>query len=82
MIKMITTFLFQVMHELRLILPHQGYDPTTTDNDIALLKLKVPIEYNIAVQPVCLPRHEEIPRLNCIITGWGETRGQMLLSNT
>ena len=43
-------------------------------NDIALIRLKQPIEFNNFVQPVCLP--ESATKENDILwaTGWGETK--------
>ena len=65
----------QAVHEVALIIPHEDYDPTTTNNDIALIRLRTPIQYTVAVQPVCLPRSAETENTLCIISGWGDTRG-------
>lgn len=48
-----------------------------TVNDIAVLKLKTPINFGNTVQPVCLAGEDEkIPdNTEGIVTGWGMTKG-------
>ncbi|OWK49547.1 Nephrin [Lonchura striata] len=52
---------------------HPGYDPSTKDNDIMLLKLLAPAAISERVRPVpvasCLPR----PGTACVTSGWGAT---------
>ncbi|NWQ72647.1 KLK14 protein, partial [Neopipo cinnamomea] len=52
---------------------HPGYDPSTKDNDIMLLKLLVPAALSPRVRPIpvasCLPR----PGTACLTSGWGAT---------
>ncbi|NXS23092.1 KLK14 protein, partial [Mystacornis crossleyi] len=52
---------------------HPGYDPSTKDNDIMLLKLLTPAVISDRVRPVpvasCLPQ----PGTTCITSGWGAT---------
>ena len=51
------------------------YSSETLDNDIILLKLKEPLEFNFFVQPACLPNEETEPEVNtrCLVSGWGTT---------
>ncbi|KAK5638495.1 hypothetical protein RI129_012790 [Pyrocoelia pectoralis] len=57
------------------ITPHPNYDPTSYSNDIAIVKLEIPVEVTDYVRPVCL-WSEEID-LNSIVgkqgtvVGWG-----------
>lgn len=57
---------------------HQSYDPTTLVNDIGIVKLSKPIQFNKNIQPISLghtnPRNGEA----VIVSGWGLTsvRGQ------
>ncbi|KAI1903866.1 hypothetical protein AGOR_G00031630 [Albula goreensis] len=37
------------------IILNESYDPDTNDYDIALLKLRKPVQFSSSVQPVCLP---------------------------
>ncbi|XP_015207382.1 ovochymase-1 isoform X2 [Lepisosteus oculatus] len=55
------------------ILRHKDYDPKTHKNDIALLKLEKPLDFNNCVRPVLLPTIELQPSKLCTVTGWGTT---------
>ncbi|XP_030921593.1 kallikrein-14 [Geospiza fortis] len=52
---------------------HPGYDPSTKDNDIMLLKLLSPASISDRVRPIpvasCLPQ----PGTTCVTSGWGAT---------
>merc|ERR1712048_54839 len=70
--------------EVELIIPHDGWDAETLENDIAMLKLRTPIKFTRTVQPACLPTSQEDapvvdPEKNqnfkCYISGWGKTKG-------
>ncbi|XP_054905442.1 acrosin [Poeciliopsis prolifica] len=57
------------------VIVHEKYDFNTSNNDVALLVLKVPIVFTNYVQPCCFPtsmNHQLSLNLsNCFITGWG-----------
>jgi len=55
---------------------HQRYNPTTTLNDIAVIKLAKPFTINAAVQPACLPAEgEAVPdAAQGTVAGWGLTQ--------
>ena len=57
------------------IIIHPNYNPPATafDYDVALIKLKEPITFNLNVRPVCLPTMDFPPGTNCYVTGWGYT---------
>ena len=42
------------------MLAHEGYDPSTIENDISLIKLSEPLEFNEFVQPVKLAETGEM----------------------
>ena len=48
---------------------------TQYNNDIALIRLKVSLEYCREVAPVCLPDTDISPGTVCVTTGWGLTQG-------
>lgn len=64
--------------EVERVILHPGYLGTFVDNDIALLELSVPVEYDDYVRPACIPEgssfNEEGQYSNCYITGWGYTQ--------
>ncbi|XP_023690752.1 coagulation factor VII-like [Paramormyrops kingsleyae] len=58
------------------IVKHQHYNAKTSDNDIALLRLRAPIVLSPYAVPVCLPRREMAERELWAVTlhtvsGWG-----------
>jgi transmembrane serine protease 3 len=55
---------------------HERYNPDTTLNDIAIIKLAKPIKFTSAVQPACLPSPGEVVGENIegTVAGWGLTR--------
>ena len=53
------------------IYKHTGYDPVAIENDITILKLTKPVEFNKYVQPACLPGPEPQPDENVVLIGWG-----------
>ncbi|XP_064632709.1 chymotrypsinogen A-like isoform X2 [Lineus longissimus] len=60
------------------IVIHHVYGYTdTSPNDIALLSLDKPLEFNEYVKPVCLPEIDEsfADHPDCWVTGWGQTYG-------
>jgi transmembrane serine protease 3 len=55
---------------------HPQYNPTTTLNDIAVVKLERAIKFSSAIQPACLPASGEQVSDNAdgTVAGWGLTR--------
>jgi transmembrane serine protease 3 len=55
---------------------HPAYNPDTTMNDIAVVKLATPIKFTSTVQPACLPAiGEAVPDgTEATVAGWGLTR--------
>uniref|UniRef100_A0A8C4SXH0 Transmembrane serine protease 5 n=1 Tax=Erpetoichthys calabaricus TaxID=27687 RepID=A0A8C4SXH0_ERPCA len=58
------------------IIYNEKYHHRSHDNDIALMKLKLPLNFTDTVRPVCLPQYEEefAGGTRCWISGWGHTR--------
>jgi len=63
----------QVIRARRLIL-HRNYKPSTTENDIAIIKLEKAFRLNNCVGLVCVPNSDVRPGTDCWITGWGTLR--------
>lgn len=53
------------------IIVHKNFNPSTLQNDIALMKLKRPIIFNANVSPICLPDFDFAAGTTCYVTGWG-----------
>ena len=50
---------------------HESYNPSTINNDIAILKLKTPLTFNDKVQRACLPEATFVPTGKAVASGWG-----------
>lgn len=60
------------VREASKIIMHPKYDPNTDRNDLVLIKLKYPLEYNDYTAPVCLPApKEDFENTICTVSGWG-----------
>jgi secreted trypsin-like serine protease len=57
------------------VIVHEKYDHLSNYNDIALILVDRDIIFSKTVQPVCLPEEDALPGDNCVVTGWGSTRG-------
>src|SRR5262245_33690916 len=65
------------------IVIHPNYGNST--NDIAILKLKEPIKFTSAIQPVCLPvagdKNSWPDGTMAVVAGWGRTVGKPSLND-
>uniref|UniRef100_A0A8C3T5I4 Peptidase S1 domain-containing protein n=1 Tax=Chelydra serpentina TaxID=8475 RepID=A0A8C3T5I4_CHESE len=57
---------------------HPRYNPASKDNDIMLIKLLIPANFNKDVQPLDLPTSCPSPGDECVISGWGTTKSPQL----
>lgn len=57
------------------VISHPYYNSRNFNNDITLLKLSSPVQFNTRVAPVCLASSStSIPSgTKCVTTGWGRT---------
>jgi len=53
--------------------PHPNYNETSIENDIALLHLSSPLNYNSKVQPIALATVNPPAGSSVTLTGWGYT---------
>ncbi|XP_060097920.1 vitamin K-dependent protein C [Heteronotia binoei] len=63
------------------LVPHENYNKSSSDNDIALLHLAHPVFFNKYVLPICLPvknlAEQELMKegTQTVVTGWGTQSG-------
>ncbi|KAL3876848.1 hypothetical protein ACJMK2_034652 [Sinanodonta woodiana] len=66
----------ETTHRVSQIIIHPQYNSTTVKNDITLLQLIEPVQYNDYVRPICIPpsaRRVANTTSSCYSTGWGDT---------
>ncbi|XP_077184775.1 transmembrane protease serine 12 isoform X2 [Paroedura picta] len=65
-----------IRSRVRAIIFHSEFNILTFQNDIAIFKLARSIEFNIFIQPICLPDGPLVmtPETPCYIAGWGNTK--------
>lgn len=65
-----------VLREVGTVTVHPNYNSQTIDNDVALLKLTAPIEFDNVQQPIAFHGQDERVEAGDVlrVTGWGSTR--------
>ncbi|XP_039629524.1 trypsin-like [Polypterus senegalus] len=53
---------------------HPGYSSWTIDNDIMLIKLQSPVQFNEYIQPIQLANNCAPAGSQCLVSGWGNLR--------
>ena len=68
------------MNLLQIIKCVPGYDSTTLENDISLLRFSSPVKIDNYTAPISLPPAGDdligIDGSSCVISGWGTTAGK------
>ena len=61
--------------KLRQVLVHPDFDPSSFENDVALLQMASPVSYQANILPACLPQKGEYkPGTTGWVTGWGRMK--------
>ncbi|KAM9456166.1 transmembrane protease serine 2 isoform 1-T1 [Clarias gariepinus] len=65
------------------VISHSGYNTDTSTNDIALMKLRTPLQFSSSIAPVCLPNSglDFSTSRTYYVTGWGATSNGGFASN-
>ncbi|KAL1123630.1 hypothetical protein AAG570_002706 [Ranatra chinensis] len=70
----VTTDSAAVMRAVSSIIRHRNFDVNSYNHDIALLRLRKPVEFSKNIRPICLPPPEMDPSGKTgTVVGWGRT---------
>jgi len=59
--------------DVRTFWNHENYNPTTIENDIAVIRLEDPLDFDSYTQPIDLWNETYISSELCVVSGWGKT---------
>lgn len=64
-----------VTRNIRRVIVNRAYDPATFENDLALLELDTPIQFDAHIVPICMPddNTDYVNRM-ATVTGWGRLK--------
>lgn len=70
----VTTETTAIMRAVSAIIRHRNFDSNSYNHDIAMLRLRKPVEFGKTIRPVCLPQETTDPSgaMGTVI-GWGRT---------
>lgn len=54
------------------IIYHEQYDPYTIENDVALIRLRQPVQFSDKIQPIPLATKDPAPGTTVLVSGWGD----------
>ncbi|KAJ8687184.1 hypothetical protein QAD02_022978 [Eretmocerus hayati] len=65
-----------VTRNVKRVIVNRGYDPATFENDLALLELETPIQFDAHIVPICMPDDKTTNFVNktATVTGWGRLK--------
>ncbi|RZF33359.1 hypothetical protein LSTR_LSTR007704 [Laodelphax striatellus] len=64
-----------VSKNVRRVIVHRQYDPATFENDIALLELESPVQFDSHIVPICMPQDDDdFTGRMATVTGWGRLK--------
>lgn len=49
-----------MMRAVQTIIRHKNFDPDSYNHDIAILKLRKPVQFTKQIRPICLPKSKSI----------------------
>lgn len=58
---------FRIMERIK----HPDFKYPSKYNDIALVRMNAPVQFNNYIRPACLPQSKSIDKKNVIASGWG-----------
>ncbi|XP_011870286.1 PREDICTED: mucin-5AC isoform X2 [Vollenhovia emeryi] len=64
-----------VTRNIRRVVVNRGYDPATFENDLALLELESPVQFDEHIVPICMPEDGiDFTGRMATVTGWGRLK--------
>ncbi|XP_029172443.1 serine protease lint [Nylanderia fulva] len=64
-----------VTKNVRRVIVNRGYDPATFENDLALLELESPVQFDEHIVPICMPNDGiDFTGRMATVTGWGRLK--------
>ncbi|XP_076241545.1 transmembrane serine protease filzig [Calliopsis andreniformis] len=64
-----------VTKNVKRIITYKGYDPATFENDLALLELESPVQFDDHIVPICMPEDGiDFTGRMATVTGWGRLK--------
>jgi len=64
-----------VTKNVRRVIVNRGYDPATFENDLALLELESPVQFDEHIVPICMPEDGiDFTGRMAMVTGWGRLK--------
>lgn len=64
-----------VTKNVRRVIVNRGYDPATFENDLALLELESPVQFDDHIVPICMPNEGiDFTGRMATVTGWGRLK--------
>lgn len=64
-----------ITKNVRRVIVNRGYDPATFENDLALLELESPVQFDEHIVPICMPDDGiDFTGRMATVTGWGRLK--------
>ena len=64
-----------ITKNVRRVIVNRGYDPATFENDLALLELESPVQFDEHIVPICMPKDGiDFTGRMATVTGWGRLK--------
>uniref|UniRef100_W8AMR4 Serine proteinase stubble n=1 Tax=Ceratitis capitata TaxID=7213 RepID=W8AMR4_CERCA len=64
-----------VTKNVKRVIVHRQYDPATFENDLALLELESPVQFDTHIVPICMPNDQaDFTGRMATVTGWGRLK--------
>ncbi|KAI4502445.1 hypothetical protein M0802_002357, partial [Mischocyttarus mexicanus] len=64
-----------ITKNVRRVIVNRGYDPATFENDLALLELESPVQFDSHIVPICMPdENVDFTGRMATVTGWGRLK--------